>query len=428
MKQIEPLFTDFGTAPQIAETLTEIVTEGRDFAALEEEWDGLHSSSSAATPFQSWAWLYSWWENYGEGRHPGTGFDLRLITVREAGSGRLVGVLPLMAERRRPLPDRLLFVGTGITDHLDILAGEGFETVVAKAGARALRGLLGERPGSVAVADLQQVGPSAAAWELYRTWAGPRLTVWQDGCPAVEIEDGWEGLLKSLGQKHRGNVRRALRRAASDGAGWEIAGPEEAGDAAGRLVALHRREWEGREIGPEHLTERFEAHLRAAAERMSERGLGAVSELRRGDEVVASHLVALGKGRVEGYLGGASTDALHRYSMDCLYIHDLANTAEARGLRTLSLGRGEESYKMRWGPGVADNERLILGRSRLSFWPYAAHALAYSRARRWKNSGAAPAWALGAASRYRALRFRLARQRMLRAAGRDRNLDKGGRS
>ena len=64
-----------------------------DFAALQAEWDELYESCPRATPFQSWAWLYSWWEVYGEGR-----YELRLVTVREAG-GLLVGLLPLMVRR-----------------------------------------------------------------------------------------------------------------------------------------------------------------------------------------------------------------------------------------------------------------------------------------------------------------------------------------
>ena len=42
-----------------------VLTEERDFAALEEEWEDLYEHCPSATPFQSWAWLYSWWEYYG---------------------------------------------------------------------------------------------------------------------------------------------------------------------------------------------------------------------------------------------------------------------------------------------------------------------------------------------------------------------------
>src|SRR5215211_516254 len=82
----------------------EVLTEAKDFVALEAEWDDLYESCPSATPFSSWAWLYSWWEVYGEGS-----YGLRLITLRNA-DGLLVGLLPLMVRRRLGF-GRLLFVG-----------------------------------------------------------------------------------------------------------------------------------------------------------------------------------------------------------------------------------------------------------------------------------------------------------------------------
>jgi CelD/BcsL family acetyltransferase involved in cellulose biosynthesis len=70
---------------------TAILRDAADFASLEREWDDLYHHSPRATPFQSWAWLYSWWESYG------AGYELRLVTVRE-GEGLLVGLLPLIKE------------------------------------------------------------------------------------------------------------------------------------------------------------------------------------------------------------------------------------------------------------------------------------------------------------------------------------------
>src|SRR5918998_610045 len=96
-----------------------VLEDASKFAALEEEWRDLYDDSPLATPFQSWAWLYSWWEHYGQR------YELRLVVVKD-GTGLLVGLLPLMLRRRRGL-GLLLFVGTGLTDHLDALARAGRE-------------------------------------------------------------------------------------------------------------------------------------------------------------------------------------------------------------------------------------------------------------------------------------------------------------
>jgi CelD/BcsL family acetyltransferase involved in cellulose biosynthesis len=70
-----------------------IISACSEFAGLEEEWEELYRASPLATPFQSWAWLYSWWEHFGKGH------ELRLVTVRY--EDLLVGLLPLMLQRQR---------------------------------------------------------------------------------------------------------------------------------------------------------------------------------------------------------------------------------------------------------------------------------------------------------------------------------------
>jgi hypothetical protein len=374
---------------------TAVVEDPAAFAALEEEWNDLLRDAPLATPYQSWAWLYSWWENYGGG------YRLRLVTVRE--DGVLVGIVPLMLERRT---GRLLFVGSGITNHLDLLARAGWEERVARAGVEALR-----RMASWRVADLWQLRPGAAAWHLYRAWDGYGTDVWQASCHMLDLGAGWDGLLLSLSQKFRGNVRRALRRAEGDGGRWEPAGPERAEDAASTLVALHRESWEGREIGAEHLTRRFEDHLRAAARRMSARGFGTVSEFRQDGEVISSHLVVCGQGLVEGYLGGATREASRRYSVDALRVRDLASFAEADGLSRVSIGRGEESYKQRWQPKTEPSRRVILARDAPFFAAYAGYQVLQAKARSYVNSEEAAPWVGKAADRYRSLRSRLGRLR-----------------
>jgi CelD/BcsL family acetyltransferase involved in cellulose biosynthesis len=137
---------------------TAVIGSTAEFAALEKEWDELYQSCPAATPFQSWAWLFSWWEAYQQ-----RGYSLRLITLRRPADGLLVGILPLMIKGRR-----LLFLGTGVTDYLDILVREGYEEEVLWEGVEALEQLEGWY-----VADLQQLRPEAAARALVRQWEEP---------------------------------------------------------------------------------------------------------------------------------------------------------------------------------------------------------------------------------------------------------------
>ena len=89
----------------------DVITNEGALAALRPEWDALWRETPCATPFQSTAWLLSWWRQFGTGRP-------RVAVLR--GDGRLVGLLPLYildeGSERKLLP-----LGAGITDYFDAL-------------------------------------------------------------------------------------------------------------------------------------------------------------------------------------------------------------------------------------------------------------------------------------------------------------------
>jgi CelD/BcsL family acetyltransferase involved in cellulose biosynthesis len=364
---------------------TAVLEDPRDFAALEEEWEDLYHDSKHATPFQSWAWLYSWWDSYGED------YELRLVTLRNE-KGLLVGLIPLMLERRRGF-GRLLFIGTGPTDYLDMLIREGWEDEVLDAGIGALKQLEGWQ-----VADLQQLRPEAAAWGIFRRWGGFRTRVWQDGCPVIDVKP-WDELLMSVDRKLRSNARRALRRTEKDGVRREPARPEDAERAARRWIALHREVWRGREILPEHLTQRWATYAETVALRMIARGLGEISEFWRDGEVIGSVFWVLGQDFVGQYHIGATQAARQRYQISSLFIWDGVNIARARNSTCLHMLRGEEPYKLQWTSKVIPNFRVVLARNPVIWSPYAGYHVLRSRAKLYVNSKSAPQWTKTAARR-----------------------------
>ena len=383
---------------------TTVLRDTREFASLQEEWDELYENCPLATPFQSWTWLYSWWEVYGED------YQLRLITVRDGG-GLLVGLLPLMVSRG-PSLGRLLLVGGDkhtlysdvMTPYKDVLIREGSEELVAQAGARALKELDGWR-----VADLQELMPQAAAWNIFREWDGPKTTVPIVDYVLIRADSSWEELLSSLSRKLRKTARRTLRSAKEDGLRCKPADLQGAERAARTLVELHRELWRGRRIAPEHLTPRYEAFMQAAARRMTARGIGRISEFRRGDgEVLVSQFLVFDKDFVGVSLTGASDEVSRRYQFETLSNWDATNVARGRGNPYVSFMDGTSWDKLRWASEVVSSHRAILGRRRASLWlPYAGYHVLRDRylALRSKvqviaHSESAPPWVRNAIERY----------------------------
>jgi len=371
-----------------------VINEANDFAALEEEWEELYRNSPLATPFQSWAWLYSWWEYYGGG------YELRLVTIRD--DGLLVGLVPLMLQRLAGF-GRLLFIGTGLTDYQDVLVREGWESPVSQAGVQALRQL-----GDWQVADLQQLRPEAAAWGIFEGWAGPRASIWQDNFPVVDVKP-WDELLMSVGRKLRNTARRTLRRAEEDGVQCELVSADDVGQAARRLIDLHLEMFQGRDIAPEHLTERFRSHVVAAASRLTVRGLGGIYEFWRDGEVVVSHLLLFGRSFVGEYMFGTTQEARQRFQVSSLNMWNLVNVAQSKDSTRAGQLRGDEKYKLQWASEVIPNYQVILGRHLAVWVPYAVYHALLSRAKRYAYLEDAPQWTKKALSIYRILRDKLTR-------------------
>lgn len=334
-----------------------ILNDNQAFRALEEEWEDLYDDSALSTPFQSWAWLYSWWEAFGEG------YELRLITVREGTL--LVGLIPLMVERRWGLR-RLRFIGFKF-DPLDLLARKGWEDEISEAGIRALRQMMG----SWHVVDLQALSPTAAAWGIFQRWNGARTCMPVACYLSIEVKPP-EELLASLCRNHRHSVRRTLRRAKQDGVCSVQTGPEEVEQAARRLVTLHRKLRQGRRMARDHLTPMFESFIVGAACRVTDRELGRICELRREGEVLVSSLKLFGDKVTHAYLVGVSQAARERYQWSSLGIWDALEVARSRNSTYLCLSRGRAPHKQRWAPEEVTYCRVILGRGGVLWGLYSA--------------------------------------------------------
>ncbi|MFF9237441.1 GNAT family N-acetyltransferase [Streptomyces sp. NPDC014776] len=343
---------------------TEVITDEAAFAALGPAWTRLHRACSTATPFQAHPWLHSWWCSYGR---PGR---LRLLLVRHGED--LVAAAPLTAVRR-PLP-ALVPLGGAISDYGDVLVDDEH----ADAALTALTGLLASAA-RTALIDLREVRPGGAAERILDRWPGPRARLQDSLClelPAVPLAELVARLPSAKAQQR---VRAKLRKLDALGVRRRVVAPEEVAGALGRLLALHRLQWQGRRVTGEHLRPRFHEHLVRAAGPMVRSGDAVVTEFLLDGEVVAVDLTLLSPGLAGGYLYGAHPCLRERKADVAVMLLD-ACAGHAAGRGTLSLLRGDEPYKRHWRPEPVVSRRLLLARRRTA--PLLAAALAEAAARR----------------------------------------------
>ncbi|MFJ8155785.1 GNAT family N-acetyltransferase [Streptomyces sp. NPDC094468] len=335
--------------PTLAAHTAELVTDEGAFAELAPAWERLYRRCGTATPFQSHAWLHSWWRSYGV---PGR---LRLVLVRHGGD--LVGAAPLMLANR-PLPT-LVPLGGAISDYTDVLLPDGDDGRAAGALTRELT-----RAARTALIDFREVRPGAAVERVWERWQGPCRMVADSMClelPAVDMDE----LVARLSSKQAQRVRAKLRKLDSLGVRRDVVAPGDVDGALGRLLDLHRLQWEGRKVTTEHLQPRFREHLVRSVGPMVRSGNAVVTEFRLDGEVVAVDLTLLSPSLAGGYLYGVHPRLRERKADVAVMLLEACTQHTGTGERgALSLLRGDEPYKHHWRPRPVANQRLLLARRR----------------------------------------------------------------
>ncbi|MFJ2826941.1 GNAT family N-acetyltransferase [Streptomyces sp. NPDC087263] len=359
--------------------VAELVTDEREFAELGPAWGRLYRSCATATPFQSHAWLHSWWLSYGT---PGR---LRLVLVRD-DSGELRAVAPLMRVRR-PLP-ALVPLGGAISDYGDVLIDDEHAD---RAAATLTEGL--SAAARTALIDFREVRPGGAVERIFERWRGPRSRVRDSLClelPGTSMDELVGRLPSSKAQR----VRAKLRKLSALGVEQRVVGHDEVDAALRRLLELHQLQWQGRKVTSEHLQERFSEHLVRSVGPMVRSGDAVVTEFRLDDTVMAVDLTLLSRRLAGGYLYGAHPQLRERKAdVAVILLNACAQHTEAGGRAALSLLRGDEPYKHHWRPEPVVNQRLLLARRRTAplmsavVCDVAARSRGKELLRRWRERG-----------------------------------------
>ncbi|GAA3005003.1 GNAT family N-acetyltransferase [Streptomyces fulvorobeus] len=321
-----------------------------EFAGVADEWDALHRRCRTATPFQSHAWLHSWWLSYGRSGR------MRVVLARRGG--RLIGAAALMLVHR-PMP-LLVPMGGAISDFFDVLVDEEESEDALVALERGL-----DRAARHAVIDLREVRPDASAQLLYERWTGARTRLDDSTCMELPAEP-ITALLGRLPSSRAQRVRAKLRKIDALAPECRAVSAPDVPGAVGRILRLHELQWAGRGVNPEHLRPRFSAHLVRATRRMVRDGDAALTEFLVDGEVVAVNM-SLQSGRLTGgYLYGAHPSLRERkVDVATMLLREVSRQAADTGRGVLSLLRGSEQYKNHWEPVPVVNQRLLLARSAL---------------------------------------------------------------
>jgi CelD/BcsL family acetyltransferase involved in cellulose biosynthesis len=318
--------------------MTDVITSIDDLTALEPQWDALWRRDPNATPFQSPHWLLPWWRAFGS--------DTPYV-VTSSSNGRLDALAPLYILRDDDSGESLgMFIGTGITDYLDIL---GDSALLAD----------GIMSADCQMWDLQQIRPASSVLTM------PPRDGWSDNvedqepCPVLSLDDDFDGLLSTHARKKLRYYRRCAERLGR--VTYESATRDSLDTLLDALFDLHAARW--RQLGQpgvlaDSATQQFH---REVAPRMLDAGALRMYAMRIDASIRAVFYGFAHHGVVYYYLSGYDPE-LEKISIGNTIVAHAIEQAVHDGSTTFDFLRGAEEYKYAWGAKDRINRRRQLFR------------------------------------------------------------------
>jgi CelD/BcsL family acetyltransferase involved in cellulose biosynthesis len=354
----------------------ELATSLAALHGLREDWERLEREVDAATIYQTWAWVASWYEHFGADKR------LRVVTARD-GDGRLAGVVPLSITSPTPVGPRLLHClgrGRQLTEYLDALlrpdaAGAVVDAVFEYWDRERRRWDLWSLPSAPAESPLVRGLSEWGARAGYAVVAEARTRV------SLPLPESWEAFQATLSRNMRKHLRKFANRLEREGFEPEVVFVRDGSALDGALdvfLTLHRRRAaadEGRAHIDRFRSPRRRAFLRAVAARLAERGRLWLGLFNIGGQPVAAQLCFGLERRFYAYQSGYDPAwAWHAVMM--LLFRGCIERAIADGFRELDLGLVHDQEKSRWGgqPRPVVNltlaSRRIRARAALALWRF----------------------------------------------------------
>lgn len=307
-----------------------------------QSWDRL--AVAVQRPLSAPAVVGAWWQHLRP-----EGAELRLITAWEGDE--LAGLAPLVR-----IGHRYSWAG-GRAMSGEPLAQPGREQGVAEAVAAELASAH-PKPLSIEL----EIFESSPDWAtlIRRAWPKPRMLLDRHhrvvSVPRVELDaSGFEGWMKGLNGKVRGDVKRRRRRFEEAGGSMRFADTSSLRSDVDALLRLHRER---------HETSVFCAPGSAAmlveiGETLLDDGRFRLACVELGGQVIGSQLLFAAGPRVSGLMSGYD-DAFRRFAPNLIGIPFTVEDMAAHGFRTMSLGSGGQGYKYKFATGDEDLVRHYL--------------------------------------------------------------------
>ena len=335
----------------------DVVSDSKAFASLKNQWNRLNDNSPKGAVFNSWEWLYTWWEIYkNDGNR-----KLYILTVRDRNN-ELIGIAPfqIVANHLRYFPSsrQILFLGTGETgkhsifgEYMDLIIKPGLETQVCNA----LSSYLYQNRALWDGAKFQQLLNDSLLSRLFAQQKKQVCkTIRANGFRTiVDLPENYDDFLMSLRKKMRNNIKRLFKRLQQEqNFSIRSAIPEMDGDQAIEILADLNRGRRG-DLNKHSVfnSPRFENFHRKLIRRLIPLNRVELRIIWFEKEPVAALYLFIDKDIIHAYQSGFLKKYGHRYSLlTTLITQEIAASIDNKKLKRFNFmyEDDENTYKKRY--------------------------------------------------------------------------------
>ena len=351
----------------------EVISDMDDFLALREPWNKINSDSVNGTIFNSWEWMYTWWETY---RKQGNR-SLYILSCTNIHN-QLLGIAPFQIvnnpKKYFPCSRQLIMLASGETDG-SLVFGEYTDLVIKKehetAVISALSDFLSQQSGLWDGVKFQQQLKDSHLSKLFEvprnhnvSYTGNHKiekTTVEDGFRTyIDLPETYKEYLMSLRKKMRNNITRTFSRLESEQdytitnvsteseVKAQIAGKDSAIEILAKLNKTRRGNMDKNSVFE---TPNFELFHQRLLKRLLPQNKVSLRLLNFGDETVAALYSYIDKDTLHAYQSGFETENGHRYSLlTTMLTQEISNSIENENLTRFNFMYSNEelTYKRRY--------------------------------------------------------------------------------
>jgi len=323
-----------------------VITKIKDFYNSRKEWNFLLEKSEITSPFLTWEWMYSWWENYHTQYK-----DWKLNILFFFDGEYIIGILPLYVSINSLgllKYKRVGFLGDRIesSDYLDIITTKEYYSYFYEY----LPTILKKEFSFADLIHLTGVLENSIVGQIFRdNEMSPVLQQKYRICPYITLPATYKQYLSKLSKKFRYNINRSMKifQELSNSHFDEIKKPEDIPQAIEVIFDLHHIRAKQKKINTMFIKEKRYNFHKKCAKRLAENNHVKIFFAYIEDTPIATLYCFEFKDTLFYFQGGFNPQ-WNRISPGGLIIANAIRYSIAKSLKYFDFMRGDEAYKFKW--------------------------------------------------------------------------------